>query len=264
MLSDSLWTGSTSPVAEQDESTSGSCIEKHDVSSCQSLGSLHGSRLQAGCGAESSCSAGCTETDQITRLKALRAVVGFHGRAGVGKTTSAKMTGLPLDSFAEPIRDFATSLFGEGWQAVKDDQAYADRWHGGLTPRKAMQSCGENIRAVCKTAFVDSLVHRIDRRDYEPCAIHDVRHLNERDAIHSLGGVVIGLTDDPRGIHNGKRTWMRRFRDWVGGWFRHKTERAIPCDVWVVNDRGEDYQCRMIEAARIALAKRNAGLSRLT
>lgn len=264
MLSDSLWMESTSPVVGRDESTSGSCTEKHAASSCPSSGSLHGSRLQAGCGAESSCSAGCTEMDQITRLKAPRAVVGFHGRAGVGKTTSAKMTGLPLDSFAEPIRDFATSLFGGDWHDFKDDQSFADMCFGGLTPRKAMIACGENVRAICPTAFVRSLEYRVCLAPVITCAIHDVRHINERDAIHKLGGVVVGLTDDPRGIHNGKRTWMRRFRDWVGGWFRHKTERAIPCDVWVVNDRGEDYQCRMLEAARIALVKRNAGLSRLT
>ncbi|CAB4177821.1 hypothetical protein UFOVP1004_13 [uncultured Caudovirales phage] len=182
----------------------------------------------------------------------------------MGKTTSAKMLGMTLDSFAEPIRDFAGALFGAGWQAVKDDQQYADRFHGGLTPRKAMQTCGENVRAICPTAFVDSLEHRILERRDEACAIHDVRHENERESIHSLGGVVVGITDDPRGIHGGNRSWMRRFRDWVGGWFRHKTERAIPCDVWVVNDRGEDYLCRLLDATTQAIRNRDAGTSRLT
>lgn len=192
-------------------------------------------------------------------------IVGFHGRAGVGKTTSAKMTGLELDSFAEPIREFATALFGPHWLSFKDDQQYADTYLNGLTPRKAMQACGENIRAICPTAFVDSLEYRLDELCGSGVAIHDVRHINERDIIRSrFGGVVVGLTDDPRGIHDGQRTWMRRFRDWVGGLFRHKTERAIPCDVWVVNDRGEDYQCRMLEAVLWALRRADSGASRLT
>lgn len=266
MLSDSLWTGSTSPVVDRDESTRGSSIEKHAASSCPSSGSSHGSRLQAGCGAESSCSAGCTETDQVTRLRRevaeLGIPIGFHGKPGIGKTTSAKLLGHPLEAFADPLRVLAAGLFGEDYPASKDSYLV----FYGAVPREVMQATGDAIRAVSRTVMIQSLKKRslVKGLLCRTHSIHDVRSRNEVDYIRNNGGVVVGLTDDPRGIHGGQRTIMRRCLDWLRGLFVPKLERRIPCDVWVLADRGEDYECRLLEAIAKAARKRDTGDSRLT
>lgn len=187
--------------------------------------------------------------------------IGFHGRARVGKDWAADRVcktdphGFRKISFADPIRDFATAFFGAEWREWKDGGN--ERWEKfyGMTPRKFMQTAGEKIREINPRAFVQSARQRAVE-SCRVCVFHDVRHINEADMIRDEGGVVIGITDDGRGIHDGQRTWLRCVKDWFQGLFRHKTERAIPCDVWVVNDRGEDYECRLMEAILEAYEKR--------
>ena len=198
--------------------------------------------------------------------------VGFHGLAGSGKDYSAdllcrlvvavdggyySMAGLyGKISFADPIRDFATSFFGHGWREWKNGNSKREMDYWGFSPRQFMQVAGEKIRSINPKAFVMSLRWRLND-SMKVAAIHDVRHINEAEMIREEGGVVIGITTDGRGIHNGRRTWFRRVKDWIQGRFRHKTERAIPCDVWLVNDRGEDYEWRLLEAILQAHGQRS-------
>lgn len=188
--------------------------------------------------------------------------IGLHGRPGIGKTTSAKLLGHPMEAFADPLRVFASALFGDGYRFNKDG---FDPFFGAI-PRVVMQAVGNCVRAVSPDILIKSLDRRsaIKGLSLVTHSIHDVRSVNEVDYIHDNGGVVIGLTDDARGIHKGDRTLMRAALDWFRGWFVNKLERRIPCDAWVVNDRGEDYECRLLEAIVIAFRKRNEGLSRLT
>jgi hypothetical protein len=186
--------------------------------------------------------------------------IGFHGRARVGKDWAADRICGTSDSFlkisfADPIRTFADAFFGPGWREWKDGGNNARQSYWGMTPRLFMQTAGEKIREINPLAFVQSARSRA-RRSARVCVYHDVRHSNEAEMIWDEGGVVIGITDDGRGIHDGQRTWLRCVKDWFQGLFRHKTERAIPCDVWVVNDRGEDYECRLMEAILEAYEKR--------
>ena len=172
--------------------------------------------------------------------------IGFHGRPGIGKTTSAKMLGFPMEAFADPIRVFAAALFGEDYKDRKDSFDTGFK----AIPRVVMQAVGDVVRRVSPEIMIHSLRMRVaskglGRRTH---CIHDVRSINECEYIHKRGGVVVGLTDDPSGIHNGRRTWFRRGLDWVRGWFVNKLERRILCDIWVFADRGEDYEWRLLEA----------------
>ena len=187
--------------------------------------------------------------------------IGFHGKARVGKDYAADLVcavdpgGFRKISFADPIRTFADAFFGQGWRTWKDGGSDRLESYWGMTPRLFMQTAGEKIRAINQLAFVQSARHRA-RESQRVCVYHDVRHINEADMIRDEGGIVVGITDDGRGVHSGQRTLFRRVRDWFKGLFQHKTERAIPCDVWVVNDRGEDYECRLLEAILSAHDKR--------
>lgn len=219
---------------------------KPDADSCQSSDCGGGCESPDGCGEPcSSCST--TTIESLRRQVAgLRCPIGFHGRPGIGKTTSAKMLGFPMEAFADPIRVFAAALFGEECKERKDSYDTAFK----AIPRVVMQAVGDIVRRVSPEIMIHSLRIRVASKGlkWRTHSIHDVRSVNECKYIRNRGGVVIGLTDDPRGIHNGRRIWFRRGLDWVRGWFVNKLERRIPCDIWVFADRGEDYEWRLLEA----------------
>lgn len=229
------------------------CTEKPSMDCCR-LSDLLGGCESAITFCEP-CDSCLTTTTEMLRRRVAHLVVdvGFHGKARVGKDYAADLVcavdpgGFRKISFADPIRSFADAFFCGDWRAWKDGGSERLESFWGMTPRRFMQTAGEKIREISQLAFVQSARHRA-RDSQRVCVYHDVRHVNEAEMIRDEGGVVVGITDDGRGIHNGHKTFFRRVRDWFRGFFQHKTERAIPCDIWVVNDRGEDYECRLLEA----------------
>lgn len=151
-----------------------------------------------------------------------------------------------MEAFADPLRVFAAALLGDEYTEGKDKY---NPFYGAV-PRVVLQRVGEVVRAVSPRIMIRSLYMRSIIKGLlgRTHSIHDVRSRNEVEYIHEQGGVVVGITDDPRGVHGGQRTWLRGVLDWLRGLFWNKLERRIPCDIWVVNDRGEDYECRLLEA----------------
>lgn len=136
-------------------------------------------------------------------------IIGFAGAAGVGKTTTANaLVGLfdafyglshHIMSFASPVKTIAMML---GWDGKKDARG-----------RKLLQSLGTDT---ARAYDPDVWVKRWERDAKEMADIvdiilvDDVRFPNEVQAIQRLGGTVIRLLSETRGLakdfHASERT----------------------------------------------------------
>lgn len=134
----------------------------------------------------------------------MRNIIGICGPKGSGKTTAAKALqdiGFFRMAFADPLKEALKimCLFSDeqmyGSQEVK--QTVDERW--GFTPRYAMQQLGTEFGrdVLGEDHWIKHLLFRVkalSQIDPEhPIVIEDVRFVNEADAIHALGGRVIGV-----------------------------------------------------------------------
>ena len=125
-------------------------------------------------------------------------VLAFAGRKGSGKDTACdffvKQYGFEKQSFADPLKESCLQVFdltpNQLWGTDKDkmDERY-DR-----TPRHLMQLFGTDwIRdQISESFWVDKLIKRCTSSS-KSVVISDVRFANEVDAVHDLGGHVIGI-----------------------------------------------------------------------
>lgn len=160
--------------------------------------------------------------DSETSLRAdpetVELVVGFAGLKGAGKDTCAKVLreaglGFQKASFAGTLKDIVSIAFGWDRDMLEGttDQARSIRrtkdkyWSDALndpdfTPVRALQLWGTDV--VRKNFHPDfwrlSLMKKIEAGCFgSRVAITDVRFVNEVNAIHDKGGIIIRLERDP-------------------------------------------------------------------
>lgn len=134
-------------------------------------------------------------------------IIALTGRAGVGKTTVARILcaehGFQRISFAAPLKAMLRALYVEmdlGFDDVDrrisgDLKESPDPWLGGLTPRHAMQTLGTEWgrRCMCEDFWIGVWERAVGTSGAERIVVDDCRFMNEAEAVRKLGGVVIGL-----------------------------------------------------------------------
>lgn len=129
-------------------------------------------------------------------------VLGFLGRAGVGKTYAAKFLARNHDatiySFARPLKLMARDVFNfNERQLFGDLKEDVDPWTN-MIPRIALQRLGLAARThLGENVWVDATIKAIQKERAQFAVIDDVRFVNEAEAlVNATGfqGVVIKLT----------------------------------------------------------------------
>jgi len=138
-------------------------------------------------------------------------LIGICGFIGSGKDTVAKMfveQGCVQDSFAAPLKDMCSSIFGWDRDLLEGDTTHSREfrettdlyWTSKLgidkfTPRLALQLLGTDIIRThfSQDMWLNSLEYRIRKqRQEDTCVVvSDARFKNELNLIKDLGGVVI-------------------------------------------------------------------------
>ena len=137
-------------------------------------------------------------------------IIGLVGLIGSGKGTVAQMfaqQGCIEDSFAAPLKDMVTSIFGWPRELMEGDTVESrdfretpDLYWGrklgipNFTPRLALQLIGTDVlrRHFDSDIWLHSLEYRLKTRKQSNCTvISDARFRNELDLIRDLGGKVI-------------------------------------------------------------------------
>lgn len=143
-------------------------------------------------------------------------LIGFSGPAGCGKTTAAtalsKLTGGKVLSFATPIKECLTNLFGftsDQLYTLRGKEAIDHRY--GVSPRQAMQRFGtEFVRTTVPDLWCILLREKI-KGAMSNIFVDDLRFEDEAALIRSLGGIV---------VHIRGRKLMRS---------NHKSEEGLLC-----------------------------------
>ena len=140
-------------------------------------------------------------------------IIGITGFIGSGKDTVANMfveRGCVHDSFAAPLKDLCSSIFGWERSMLEGDTIESRDFRetpdmfwtrklgiDNFTPRLALQLMGTEVlrEHFHKDIWIDSLEYRMRKVvKQEPCVvISDARFTNELDLIKSLGGAVINV-----------------------------------------------------------------------
>lgn len=143
-------------------------------------------------------------------------LIGITGFMGSGKDTVAKMLvdkGCVQDSFAAPLKDLCSSIFGWPRELVEGDSKESRDFRetpdlywtrklniDNFTPRLALQLLGTDIMRnhFNEDIWLNSLEYRIRKSNADsPCVVvSDARFRNELDLIRSLGGKIIHVVRD--------------------------------------------------------------------
>ena len=138
-------------------------------------------------------------------------IVGITGFIGSGKGTVANMfveRGCSEDSFAAPLKDLTSSIFGWPRHLMEGDTVESRDFREtpdmfwtkklgvpNFTPRLALQLLGTEVlrNHFDQDIWLNSLEYRIRKQNLgAPCTVvSDARFRNELDLIKSMGGVVI-------------------------------------------------------------------------
>ena len=134
-------------------------------------------------------------------------IITLTGRAGVGKTTIAKILctdhGFQRISFAAPFKAMLRALYVEmdvpydevNRRLAGGDKESPDPWLGGNTPRHAMQTLGTEWGRKCmgEDFWIQVWERAVGTSGAQRIVVDDCRFTNEAEAVRKLGGVVIGL-----------------------------------------------------------------------
>lgn len=125
-------------------------------------------------------------------------LLGIHGRAQSGKTTSSKLLqkyhGFTEDSFASPIRNTLIQILGlNSLEALEEIKEIPHPLLGGNTPRYAMQTLGTEWgrNMIQINLWVDSFYHR--NQNNKRTVSSDVRFNNESISIKDNGGFIVEI-----------------------------------------------------------------------
>lgn len=137
------------------------------------------------------------------------AVIGLVGFIGSGKNTFAQQLcqhGCVQDSFAAPLKDLVSSVFGWPRHLLEGDTDESRDFRettdifwskrtgiSGFTPRLAMQLIGTDVMRdhFHKDIWLNSLEYRLRCRDHNVTVVSDARFRNELDLIKRMGGVTV-------------------------------------------------------------------------
>lgn len=178
-------------------------------------------------------------------------IIGLVGFIGSGKGTVGdilEQKGFIKDSFAKPLKDACSVMFGWPRELLEGDTEVSRKWREEpdnywsekfgrqFTPREALQLMGTEAgrNVFHKDIWVISLLNRAKGKDV---VVTDVRFKNEIQYIQDNGGIVIRVKrgEDPNWYYNlekiqyeNERTKFMRFEnvhksewDWVGCGFNY-------------------------------------------
>lgn len=120
-------------------------------------------------------------------------IVGFIGKIGSGKTTSANIlveNGFERYAFATPLKEWGVIAKFEHKEmyGTQDDKLNINKIHG-ISGREFMQKVGSFIRTISSTFWIDIAKENI--KEMKNVVIEDVRYINEAKAIKDMGGILI-------------------------------------------------------------------------
>lgn len=140
-------------------------------------------------------------------------IIGLVGLIGSGKGTAGEILeqhGFARDSFAHPVKDALSCIFGWSRKLLEGDTEESRLWRETpdtwwsekfgyeVSPRNIMQLFGTEAcrNIIDENIWVYSLERRIGNRDI---VITDVRFPNELNWIEKMGGIIIEIKrgDDP-------------------------------------------------------------------
>lgn len=119
-------------------------------------------------------------------------IIGFTGKAGSGKDTSASYFKNSKNfAFATRLKEICCFIFGLSKEQTETLKEIKDpRW--GITPREIFQKVGKFIRSIDNNYFVNYLKSQLLACDGNRI-ITDVRYDNEAQMIKELGGMIIKI-----------------------------------------------------------------------
>jgi hypothetical protein len=173
-------------------------------------------------------------------------LIGIAGPKRSGKDTLAhglsRALGLPVDSFAAPLRKFVADLLNCSLATLEECKEHPIKWLDGKTPRQLMQTVGTEWGrdTVHPELWLRALLHRVQ---YKGAVISDVRFPNEAKAILERGGIVIRLHREGTGSGDG-----------------HVSERPLPVDLVSIELDNDDTAEQLIARALQALADRGVSI----
>ena len=138
-------------------------------------------------------------------------LIGVTGFIGSGKDTVANMfveRGCAHDSFASPLKDVCSSIFGWDRSMLEGDTVESREYREtpdmfwtkklgvpNFTPRLALQLIGTEVlrNTFDQDIWLNSLEYRIRKqtKNVSCTVISDARFRNELDLIKNMGGVII-------------------------------------------------------------------------
>lgn len=173
-------------------------------------------------------------------------VVAFTGPAGAGKSTAAAVLesrGWLLHKFAGPLKGMMREFYrscgldhNEIWAKLEGSQKEKPcTLLGGTSPRYAMQTLGTEWGRdlICPSLWVDAWARAakmiLGNRTGVVC--DDCRFPNEVERVHSIGGIVVGISGRG-GIEGG-----------------HASEAVLEPDLWITNDGPRHLLALKVELA---------------
>lgn len=173
-------------------------------------------------------------------------LIGIAGPKRSGKDTLAhglsRALGLPVDSFAAPLRKFVADLLNCSLATLEECKEHPIKWLDGKTPRQLMQTVGTEWGrdTVHPELWLRALLHRVQ---YKGAVISDVRFPNEAKAILERGGIVIRLHREGTGTGDG-----------------HVSEKPLSIDLVSIELDNDDTAEQLIARALQALADRGVSI----
>lgn len=146
-------------------------------------------------------------------------VIGFSGLAGAGKSTAAShlvhVHSFTQTRFAAPLKAMLRAfLYETGLKPDRvnrmiegDLKGVPAAELGGKTPRHAMQTLGTEWgrELISRSLWTDAWAANIAalaRNGHNRFVVEDCRFVNEVDAIHAIGGIVIEISGDHSGLRD--------------------------------------------------------------
>ena len=136
-------------------------------------------------------------------------LIGFSGKAGVGKDTAGKFLCDRYKClhyyFAKPLKEGAKIMFALTDEQIKNKEQVIEPW--GMSPRKLYQRLGTEVgRGIDVNIWVKNAEMFVRQNAGFTVVITDVRFSNEAFWIHNRGGVVINIVREQNDIKENKHS----------------------------------------------------------
>lgn len=134
-------------------------------------------------------------------------IIALTGQQGAGKSTLADRVAshlrasgyrVTVASFADALKRTCWDLFGVPYDRTMTQEQKNTPRINGRTSRQVWQKFGQDARDIWADVWVALSMATLP--DVDVVIFDDLRHVNEMDAVHDRGGLVIHLTDTPHGV----------------------------------------------------------------